>query len=111
MSMPVVPPPRCGFCSAMVRPPGQVCAHCRTVQIAHVVQVRKSPAAAVLLSLLWLGAGQLYLGQIGLGVALVLFDAFLLFLSFTGVGLIISVPIWLVAVPTVMIMAGVWPRR
>src|SRR5690348_9220450 len=57
----------------------------------------KSPGIAVLLSFLWLGAGHLYVGVIGLGIGLMVFDFLLFLLSLTGVGLFISIPVWLIS--------------
>jgi len=57
----------------------------------------KSPGIAVLLSVLWLGAGHLYVGQIGLGIGLMVFDFLLFLLSLTGVGLFISIAAWLIS--------------
>ncbi|HZD15283.1 MAG TPA: hypothetical protein VE196_09205, partial [Pseudonocardiaceae bacterium] len=57
----------------------------------------KSPGVAVLLSLLWLGAGHLYAGSVGVGVAWIIVDGVLFLLSCTGIGLIVSVPVWIVA--------------
>lgn len=66
----------------------------------------KSPGIAVLLSFLWLGAGHLYVGQIGAGIALIVLDFFLALLSFTVFGLLISIPVWLIAFVIVAILAA-----
>jgi TM2 domain-containing membrane protein YozV len=60
------------------------------------VVAAKSPGLAVFLSI-WLGGGQLYVGQIGLGIGLLVFHFFLLLLLFTGIGAILAVPLWLVS--------------
>jgi hypothetical protein len=61
-----------------------------------VVVTAKSSGIAVLLSLLWVGAGNIYSGQIVLGLVLMLVDIPLTILAFTGFGLIIAVPVWLI---------------
>jgi TM2 domain-containing membrane protein YozV len=61
---------------------------------------------AVLLSFLWLGAGHLYAGQIGVGVALLITDFFLWLISFTLIGLIVTIPIWLILAPIAMITSA-----
>lgn len=66
----------------------------------------KSPGIAVLLSFLWMGAGHLYCNRIGVGIALVLWDAFLVLLSLTLVGWVISGPLWIISVIPVMIFAA-----
>ncbi|MEW1956450.1 hypothetical protein [Kineococcus sp. NPDC059986] len=64
----------------------------------------RRPGVAVLLTFLWLGAGNLYAGQVGLGVTLALAQLVCLplaglFASVTlGVSLLVSVPVWLAAV-------------
>jgi hypothetical protein len=69
------------------------------------VVAAKSPGIAVLLSI-WLGGGQLYVGQVGLGVCCLVFYAFLFLISFTGIGLLIAIPCWLVAFPILAIAAS-----
>jgi TM2 domain-containing membrane protein YozV len=66
----------------------------------------KSAGLAVLLSFLWLGAGHLYANRIGAGIALMVYEAFLALLSFSIVGLVISVPLWFISVIVVMILAA-----
>ncbi len=112
MSLEVAQPPRCRFCSTILEPPGHICGHCNAPQaIAPAPSMAlggvaaKSPGIAVLLSFIWLGAGHLYAGQVGLGVALMVFDAFLVLLAFTLIGLIIAVPLWLISAPIVMVLA------
>ncbi|GAB3456631.1 hypothetical protein AB1207_04370 [Kineococcus endophyticus] len=64
----------------------------------------RRPGLAVLLTFLWLGAGNCYAGQVGLGVTLALVQLVCLplaglFASITlGVSLLVSVPVWLAAV-------------
>jgi TM2 domain-containing membrane protein YozV len=61
----------------------------------HVVSA-KSPGVAVLLSFIWLGAGHLYVGKIGLGIGLMVLDFFLVMLSLIPFTWIITVPVWLI---------------
>ena len=62
----------------------------------HVVPA-KSPGIAVLLCLLWLGPGALYVGNIGLGVGLLVFSAFLALLSLVPFAMFLTVPVWWIA--------------
>lgn len=71
-----------------------------------VVVAAKSTGIAVLLTLLWLGAGHLYAGKIGAGVALMVFDFVLSLLAITGFGLIIAFPVWLVSVVVAAMLAS-----
>jgi TM2 domain-containing membrane protein YozV len=61
-----------------------------------IVTNGKSAGLAVFFTFLWLGAGHLYVNKIGTGIALIIFDLFLVMLSFTFVGLILAFPAWLV---------------
>ena len=71
-----------------------------------VVTAPKSAGIAILLSLLWFGAGHLYANQTGLGIALILYDVFLGILSATIVGLVVSIPLWLISLPIVLFLAN-----
>lgn len=72
-------------------------------QAAVRVVTAKSPGIGVLLSFLWLGAGHLYVGQIGLGVGLIVFDFFLVLLSFIPFLWLLTFPVWLVSLVFVAI--------
>jgi TM2 domain-containing membrane protein YozV len=68
-----------------------------------VVVPVKTPGLAVLFSFLWLGAGNCYAGQVGLGVTLIIAQVVCAPLSAIlasvtlGFSLLITVPIWIVA--------------
>lgn len=108
-------PPRCQGCSSVLNAPGSPCALCglmpghlppRVPFQAH--QPQKSPIIAVLLTVLWLGAGQLYTGRlIVLGVLLMIWDSMLVLLGITGIGLILAIPLWAVTFIPAAVMAGV----
>ena len=70
-------------------------------------QPQKSVVLAVILALLWLGLGHLYVGKFALGLVLAIVEFFLVLLSFTGIGLFISIPAWCVLVPITTVMAAV----
>lgn len=108
----MVQPPRCGNCSAILEPPGLVCTACHSAQRTGpesvavpptVLLAAKSAGLAAFLSFLWPGAGLLYAGQIGAGIAFVMFGFFLFVVSLTGVGLILTLPLWLIVTPFLMI--------
>jgi TM2 domain-containing membrane protein YozV len=56
---------------------------------------RKSAGVAMLLSWLWLGAGHLYLGRIGPGLALAGLCFVCVILDLTILGAVLGVPVWL----------------
>lgn len=56
----------------------------------------KSAGVAVLLSFLWLGAGNLYVNQIGAGILLLVIHLFLVMMTLTFIGAVLSVPLWVV---------------
>jgi len=64
--------------------------------MVHVVNA-KSPGVAVLLSFIWLGAGHLYVGTIGLGIGLMVFDFLLVLISLIPFSWFLTVPVWLIA--------------
>jgi TM2 domain-containing membrane protein YozV len=70
------------------------------------VVAAKSAAIAAVLSFFWLGLGHLYANRIGVGVALMIYDAFLVVLSITLVGLILAIPLWVVSTPLVMYLSA-----
>ncbi len=70
------------------------------------VVTAKSPGIAVLLSLLWLGAGNLYAGQTALGVILIIVNFPLWLLAMTVLGLIVAFPVWLVLVVVGTVLAA-----
>lgn len=65
----------------------------------------KSPGIAVLLSI-WLGGGQLYVGQVAAGVCLLIWHFLLVFVTFTVVGLIVAVPLWVISFAIVAPLAA-----
>ncbi|XVS63752.1 hypothetical protein ACQPYE_36750 [Actinosynnema sp. CA-299493] len=130
MTQPVGPPPMCGSCGAYLQPPSVNCAVCGATQwpvtqapppvyppvyapvhpVPHGMQMggvvtAKNPGIAVLLSLLWLGAGNLYAGQTALGVILLLVNFPLILLAMTVLGLIVAFPVWLVLVVVSIVLA------
>lgn len=58
----------------------------------------KTAGVAVLLSFLWLGAGHLYAGKTGVGIALMILDMFYFMTAF----IIVGVVLWVITVPFVM---------
>lgn len=86
----------CGNCGyvAGVGQPAVPAPHPQTA--LHVVPA-KSSGVGVLLSFLWLGDGHLYVGNIGLGVGLIVFDFFLVLFSLIPFVWILTFPVWLIA--------------
>jgi TM2 domain-containing membrane protein YozV len=95
----------CQRCSALLPAGAPTCVSCGQSAAAPyapavgqpvVVVAAKSAGIAVLLTLLWLGAGHLYAGKIGAGIALVIFDFVLFLLALTFVGALLAVPVWII---------------
>lgn len=72
---------------------------------------QKSAGIAVLLTFLWLGAGNLYADQIGAGVTLLIINFALVMLAATFIGAIIAVPLWFVAFIVAATTASTGVRR
>jgi TM2 domain-containing membrane protein YozV len=112
VTVPVSIPPRCRFCSAILTPPGHICGACRQNQEVPAVQhmtmpgQAKSPGLAVLFTFLWLGAGHLYVGQVGAGVGFAVVNGILVLLSLSLIGLIVAFPIWLIIAPIAMVLSA-----
>jgi TM2 domain-containing membrane protein YozV len=66
----------------------------------------RSVGVAALLSVVWLGAGHLYAGRTDVGAALVGYNAVLVLMSVTLIGLIFAVPMWLLSAPLVAVLAA-----
>ncbi len=67
--------------------------------VVHIQSAQKSPGIAVLLTILWMGAGHLYANRIATGIILMVFDAFLALFSLVPFAFLITVPIWFCTVP------------
>jgi TM2 domain-containing membrane protein YozV len=112
MNLPATQPPRCRSCQAILQPPGHVCSKCNTVQqLPQQMTIRvsappKSVGVAVLLSFIWLGAGHIYAGKTGLGIALAVLDGILVLLALTGIGMIVAFPVWIIAAPVTMALSA-----
>lgn len=66
----------------------------------------KSAAIAAVLSFFWLGLGHLYANRVGVGIALMFYDMFLVVLGITFIGLILAIPLWLISTPLVMYLSA-----
>jgi len=56
----------------------------------------KNPGVATLLSFFWMGAGQIYNGQIGKGIAFIIAYLFSLLLMFVLIGFITTPILWII---------------
>lgn len=106
-----IPHPAIHVCSAFPRLQDGSCSACRTgrlesVSFSPLAVTPKTAGVAVLLSLLWLGAGHLYADRIATGIVLIVADALLGCLALTGVGLVVAVPVWLVLAPIVATLSA-----
>lgn len=75
--------------------PGNPPASPRLAAVQQRVVVVKDPGVAAILSFFWTGAGQIYNGQIGLGLLLMVFQIINFFLIFVGIGLLLLPAVWL----------------
>ncbi len=66
----------------------------------------RSVGVAVLLSVVWLGAGHLYAGRPDVAAALMAYNAVLVLMSVTVIALILTVPMWLLSAPLVAVLAA-----
>lgn len=121
MTMPTVPPTRCRRCTALLNRAGEPCVRCAQyshpsmpgylksgphVQVIQQAVPVKSVAVALLLTFMWLGAGHLYANRAIAGALLLSLNFFLVLVSFTGVGLMVSVPLWVVTFVIAMTTAA-----
>jgi hypothetical protein len=64
-----------------------------------VVYASKSTGLAVLFNILWIGAGNIYAGQVGLGVSLIVIDFFLGVFNFFLAILVVTIPLLIITIP------------
>jgi TM2 domain-containing membrane protein YozV len=72
---------------------------------------RKSAGLAVFLSFMWPGAGHLYVGEVSdkdmtTGIVFTVISGVSFLLSWTIVGLVISIPVWIITAPWTMITSA-----
>lgn len=105
----------CQHCSAARPWSAQPCIRCGAPAPAPMLPVRpvliaqagpKTPGIAVLLSLLWFGAGHLYANRSATGVVLMIVDLVILGIAMTGVGLVVAIPVWVLMAPIVMVLSA-----
>ena len=88
----------CWSCGVPVKSAAEICPTCGVRQQPSPSSREKSPGLAALASAVWVGAGQIYNGEIGRGIALMA----LMFVSslsvFIGIGLVTTPLIWVYAV-------------
>jgi TM2 domain-containing membrane protein YozV len=97
-------PTRCRQCSALLARADEPCVRC--AQYSQPTVPAKSVGLAMLLTVGWLGAGHLYANRVFAGALLLGLNLFLVLLSFTGAGLVLSVPLWCVAAGGAMVTAA-----
>lgn len=93
-------PPRCRHCQGILTAPGVPCAVCGRDQedpsspATISSGTSKSLGLAIFLTLIWMGAGHLYVGKRpALGASLMAASFVVLLVNLTGIGLLIGVPI------------------
>ena len=88
----------CHSCGEQILEAAELCPHCGVRQRDSSTEVEKDPVVAVVLSFFLAGAGQVYNGQVGKGVVLIVAEIFLLTIIFITIWFVIGlffVPIWL----------------
>ncbi|WP_018505846.1 hypothetical protein [Parafrankia discariae] len=71
-----------------------------------VRQTVRSAGLAVLLSFLWPGLGHLYVGRVGVGIALLCTELAMVVISLTVIGLIVAVPVGIIVLVAAAATAG-----
>jgi hypothetical protein len=98
-------PPRCQSCGDLLLAGNAPCRNCGVLPGVHpgagpfmppIMVAPKSAGIAVVLNVLWLGAGCFYLRKWVPGIILAVIDFFLVLLLFTVIGAIIAIPVWVV---------------
>jgi len=79
--------------------------------VIHHAVVAKNPGVAAFLSFLWTGAGQIYNGQIGVGLALMALQVVNFVLLFVLIGFLTGFATWCFAIWHAYITAQEFNRR
>ena len=84
----------CSSCGAIIKKEAEICPKCGVRQKKPGVVSRKSSGLAVILSFLIPGLGQIYCGQIGKGVLMVILSFIFGLLSFILIGIPFYIILW-----------------
>jgi len=82
----------CRSCGEEIRPDAKICPKCGVEQTRTAL---KNPGLAAVASFFFAGLGQIYNGEIGKGVLLMVVQVINIFLCFVGIGLITYPVTWI----------------
>jgi len=84
----------CQNCGAQIDPRAVICPKCGVPVESRPGAGRKNPGVAAVLSFFWPGLGQIYNGDIGFGLSLMLVAVLCILLFFIFIGIPLYVAVW-----------------
>jgi len=84
----------CSNCGAEINSKAEICPKCGVRVATSLDQLTKSPGIAAVLSFFWTGLGQIYNGEIGKGILLIVVQVINLGLMFVVIGFITFPIVW-----------------
>jgi TM2 domain-containing membrane protein YozV len=88
----------CSNCGAEIDPKAEICPKCGVRQKGMYIVHEKNPGVAAVLSALWVGLGQIYNGEIGKGILLMVVYAISAVLMVLIIGFITTPILWVYGV-------------
>ena len=85
----------CSSCGKAIKKDAEICPHCGVRQKSVTVKQEKSPGIAAIASAIWCGLGQIYNGQIGKGIGLMIAYAFSALLCLVLIGFLTTPVLWI----------------
>lgn len=83
----------CSECGAIIKRAAEICPKCGTRQFRE--QSQKNPGLAAVLSFLFVGLGQIYNGQIGKGIGLIILGIISAILILAVIGFVLVPLVWI----------------
>jgi TM2 domain-containing membrane protein YozV len=88
----------CGSCGAIIKKEAEICPKCGIRQISIRKEHTKNPGISAVLSFFWPGLGQIYNGQIGKGIILLLSSSISAVLTLFLIGCLLYPLVWIFAI-------------
>ena len=89
----------CSNCGAKIDVKAEICPKCGVrVKVKAPIVAMKSPGLAAVLSFLIVGLGQIYNGEIGKGILLIICNVISILLSFVLIGIPLLLILWIYAI-------------
>ena len=88
----------CSSCGEVIKKEAEICPNCGVRQKGVSGNGEKNPGIAALLSLIFVGAGQIYNDQVGKGIGLMVLQFVNVILMFVLIGFLTGFVTWLYAV-------------